>query len=121
MLAVDCDSQMGLEGEGVWVREAISTRTDRTIENRDVLGKVMGLTHVFGCPIPPVGCDRALRDGAKQFPFSNGEGHLGAFEFERNGSNMILPSMFPSGNAGWSKAMGDWALMRLVNGRHRVE
>ena len=107
MLAWDCGSQTGLDHEDIWVRDFISTRTYRTVENRDVLRKIMHLTHVLGRSIPPVDCDRTLRGGAEQFPFIDGEGHLGACEFERNRSNMVMPGMFPSRNAARSEAIGD--------------
>ena len=96
------------------VGEERNCNTYRTVENRNVLRKIMGLTHMLGHSIPPVGHDRTLRNRAEQFPFIDSEGHFRAGKFKRNRSNMEMPGMFPSRNATGSKAIRDWALVRDI-------
>ena len=74
----------------------------------------MGLTHMLGCSIPPVGHDRTLRNRAEQFPFIDSEEHFRACKFKRNRSDMVMPGMFPSRNATGSKAIRNWALVRDI-------
>ena len=88
-----CGSGTGPECEWIWVRESVSTHTYGTVKDMDVLRKIMGVAHMLGCSVPPVGRDRTARDGAEQFAFTDGEGHLGACELERNRSEMVMPGM----------------------------
>ena len=97
------------------------TRTYGTVEDMDVLRKIMGVAHMRGRAVPPVGRDGTARDGAEQFAFTDGEGHLGACELERNRSEMVMPGMSSPRNAAGSEAIGNWALtrgIRLVKSGH---
>ena len=93
----------------------IAMLTCRSLEDGDMLFKMMYIIDILDCLIPLTYCCETLRNRAEQLSFFDGKGQFGDSKLKRNRGDMVIPVVFHSRSTTRSKTIESRVvLMRMV-------